>query len=83
MRKIGLSQGVTRACRNDRFHAPGTSDEAPGTIQGSGVRADAQCCKITWLEELVSKSNTIQAQEDIAVSGKIAGNIKPKLYVKF
>ena len=35
--------------------------------------------KIKWLEELVSKSNTIQAQEDISVSGKIAGNIMVKL----
>ena len=33
----------------------------------------------TWLEELVSKSNTIQTQEDISVSGKIAGNIMVKL----
>ena len=44
-----------------------------------GVCADAQCCKITWLEELASESNTIQAQEDIFVSGKIAGNTRPKL----
>ena len=61
MRKIRPDQGVARACQNDRFHDPGTFDEAPGTVQGSGVRADAQCCKITWLEELASESNTIQA----------------------
>ena len=35
----------------------------------------------TWLEELVSKSNTIQTQEDISVSGKIAGNTRPKLCI--
>ena len=35
----------------------------------------------TWLEELVSESNTIQTQEDISVSGKIAGNIRPKLCI--
>ena len=35
----------------------------------------------TWLEELVSKSNTIQTQEDITQPGKIAGNIRPKLCV--
>ena len=35
----------------------------------------------TWLEELVSESNTIQTQEDISVSGKIAGNTKPKLCI--
>ena len=39
--------------------------------------------KITWLEELASESNTIQAQEDISVSGKIAGNIRAKLYMRF
>ena len=37
----------------------------------------------TWLEELASESNTIQAQEDITVSGKIAGNIRPKLCINF
>ena len=60
----------------------GTFDEAPGTVQSPGVRADAQCCKIDilkWLEELVSQSNTIQAQEDISVSGKIAGKDQGKL----
>ena len=60
----------------------GTFDEAPGTVQSPGVRADAQCCKIDilkWLEEFVSQSNTIQTQEDISVAGKIAGNIKTKL----
>ena len=62
----------------------GTFDEAPGTVQSPGVRADAQCCKIDilkWLEELVSQSNTIQAQEDISVSGKIAGNTGEKLSI--
>ena len=61
MRKIRLSQGVARAYKRDRFHDPETFNEAPGTFQSSGVRADAQCCKITWLEELASESNTIQA----------------------
>ena len=46
-----------------------------------GVCADAQCCKITWLEELASESNTIQAQEDISVSGVIAGKYPVKLCV--
>ena len=35
--------------------------------QRRGVCADAQCCKITWLEELASESNTIQAQRYICV----------------
>ena len=39
MRKIGLSQGVARAYKSDGFHDPGTFDEAPETVQGSGVRA--------------------------------------------
>ena len=66
------SQGVARAWYNDRFHDLGTFDEAPGTVQSPGLRADAQCCKINilkWLEELVSQSNTIQAQEDITEQG--------------
>ena len=61
MRKIRLDQGAARACQSDRFHHLGTFDEAPRTLQSSGVRADAQCCKITWLEELASERNTIQA----------------------
>ena len=42
------------------FMILGTFDEAPGTVQGPGVRADARYCKIDvlkWLEELVSQSN--------------------------
>ena len=35
-----------------------------------------------WLEELVSKSNIIQTQEDIVVSGKIAGQDLGKLCMK-
>ena len=35
-----------------------------------------------WLEELGSESYTMQAQEDISVSGEIAGNIKVKLCVR-
>ena len=61
MRKIELIQGRARACRCDGVHDLGTFDEAPGTLQSPGVRADAQCCKITWLEELASEKNTIQA----------------------
>ncbi len=38
--------------------------------------------KITWLEELASESNTIQAQEDITQSGVTAGNDQVKLYVR-
>ena len=61
VRKIRLIQGVARACHHDRSQHLGTFDEAPGTVHSPGVRADAQCCKITWLEELASERNTIQA----------------------
>ena len=64
-----------------RFHHQKPLDKGTWTPRSPGVCADAQCCKITWLEELASESNTIQAQEDISVSGKIAGNMRPKLYV--
>ena len=47
----------------------------------AGVCADAQCYNITWLEELVSESKTIQAQEVYTVSGKIAGRDPAKLYM--
>ena len=43
MRKIRRDQGIARACYHDEFHHLGTVDEAPGTVQGPGVRADAQC----------------------------------------
>ena len=59
-----MSQGVARACYHDGFHDLGTFDEPPGTVQRSGVCADAQCFKIRipkWLEELASERNTIQA----------------------
>ena len=35
----------------------------------------------TWLEELASESNIIQAQEDIVLARVMAGNIQLKLYV--
>ena len=61
MGEIDVDQGLARACKCDGFHDLGTFDEAPWTLQGPGVCADAQCCKITWLEELASERNTIQA----------------------
>ena len=61
MRKIRLHQGVARACYYDGFHDLGAFNEATETSQSPGVRADAQCCKITWLEELTSERITIQA----------------------
>ena len=74
MPEIFVGQGVAHACYHDGFQHLGTLDEAPGTVQSPGVRADAQCCKIDilkWLEELVSQSNTIQAQEDIIKQGRL------------
>ena len=83
MRKIEPDQCIARACHHDEFHHLGPFNEAPGTVQSPGVCADAQCCKITWLEELASESNTIQAQEDITQPGKTAGQYPRKLYMGF
>ena len=44
--EIHVSQGVAHACYHDGFQHLETFDEAPGTVQSPGVRADAQCCKI-------------------------------------
>ena len=43
MGEIDVGQGFARACKCDGFHDLGTFDEAPGTLQGPGVCADAQC----------------------------------------
>ena len=43
MVEIEVGQGAARACYHDGFHDLGTFDEAPGTVQSPGVRADAQC----------------------------------------
>ena len=59
--EIDVDQGREHAWKCDRFYDPGTFDEHFGTIQSPGVRDDAQCFKLTWLEELASESNTIQA----------------------
>ena len=69
--EIEVAQGVAHAWYSDGFHHLGTFDEAPGTVQSPGVCADAQCCKITWLEELASESNTIQAQEVLLCQGRL------------
>ena len=61
MRKIRLDKRVARACYYDGFYDLGTFNEAPEISQSSGVCADAQCCKITWLEEFASERNIIQA----------------------
>ena len=52
---------VSACMHHDGFHHLGSFDEAPGTVQGPEVRADAQYGKITWLEELASERNIIQA----------------------
>ena len=60
-RKIDRAQGREHALKYDGFYDPGTFDEVSGTLQSPGVRADAQCFKLTWLEELASERDTIQA----------------------
>ena len=82
MRETHRDQGAAHACQSDGFHDLVTFDTAPVTVQGSGVRADAQCCKITWFEELVSQSNTIQAQEAITQAGLKAGKDQRNLCVE-
>ena len=59
--EIEVGQGVAHACYHAGFHDLGRFDEAPGTVQSPEIRADAQCCKITWLEECVSERNAVQA----------------------
>ena len=59
--EIDVDQGRERASKCVIFYDPGAFDEDFGTLQNPGVRADAQCFKLTWLEELASESNTIQA----------------------
>ena len=63
--EIDVDQGREHASECDRFYDPGTFDKDFGTLQSPGVRAGAQCFKFTWLEELASERNTIQAWEDI------------------
>ena len=81
VRKIEWNQGPSAWCTYGRFHDQRTFNKGKWKPRRPGVCADAQCCKITWLEELASESNTIQAQEDISVSGKIAGTYQVKLYM--
>ena len=47
--------------------------------QGSVLTHDVE--NSTWLEELVSESNTLQAQEEQYSAGLIAGRDPRKLYV--
>ena len=61
MPEIDVDQGREHAWKCNRFYDPGTFDEDFGTLQSPGVRADAQCFQLTWLEELASERKTIQA----------------------
>ena len=63
-----------------RFSVSIPFDVAKRTFQGPWVCAAAQLKDSTWLEELVSESNTIQAQEGITQPELNAGNIGVKLY---
>ena len=79
MRKIERAQGHSKHDNIEEFLDLRPS---PASKMSSGEQNRVLTHSIerfTWLEELVSESNTIQTQEDISVSGKIAGNIKPKL----
>ena len=56
---------------------------AKRSFQGPWVCAAAQLKDSTWLEELVSESNTIQAQEGITQAGLSTSNNGVKLYRGF
>ena len=79
-RKIGRGQGPVHDGDDVRFPVP---RQAKRTSQGPWVCAAAQLKDSTWLEELVSESNTIQAQEGITQAGLSAGNNGVKLYGRF
>jgi hypothetical protein len=53
-----------------------TLDKPKWTSQGPGVRADAQCYICTWLEELASESNSMQAQGTITALGRASNYVK-------
>ena len=53
--EIEVDQGRERASKCDRFYDPGMFDEDFGTLQSPGVRSDAKCFKLTWLEELAQR----------------------------
>ena len=61
MPEIEWGEGREHAWKYNEFYDPGTFDEHFGTVQSPGVRADAQCFELTWLEEFASERNTIQA----------------------
>ena len=71
MRKIGWIMLSIISVDLDRFHDQRPLDKAPWPSQSPGVCVDAQCYKITWLEELASESNTIQAQEVLLCQGRL------------
>ena len=71
MRKFAVAQGLVSIMEKDRFHDQRPLDKPKWKCQGPWVRADAQCCYSTWLEELASESNTIQAQEILVCQGRL------------
>ena len=61
MRKIGRDQGPVHDCDDVRFQLPRPLDVAKRTFRGPWVCAAAQLKDSTWLEELASERNLIQA----------------------
>ena len=80
MRKIRRGQGQSLI---EIWQISCLEDIRQAQIDFSGLRGPRWRAMwyYTWLEELVSESNIIQTQEDISVSGKIAGNTKPKFCI--
>ena len=74
-------QGDSTCDKNEEFLDLETS---PASKMSSGEQNRVLTHSIerpTWLDELVSESNTIQAQEDITQQGVIAGTDPVKLNV--
>ena len=80
MRKIRLGQGIVHDVDVTDFMFRGRLTRPNGQFRAQ-VSALTRNVNSTWLEELASESNTIQAQEDISWSGMIAGNYQVKLCI--
>ena len=59
--RLGGAKASRLMRKNEEFHGLMTSADSKMTFQKHFRCADAHCGKQTWLEELASESNTIQA----------------------
>ena len=54
--EIDVDQSSEHGWKYNGFHDPGTFDEHFGTLQSSGVRADAQCFKLHGSKNLLQRA---------------------------